>query len=162
ITVYASAFAPLPNPFVGTDGAPVQELELPDGARGRPREGLKLFEARCAACHPPPHFSLDQDPATRGRHLDVGTPRGLPLRIELQDLFFKGVGTPSLLGAWDVFPMLTSGAAGFGVEGNARLKVSSRFPLREVLERYSGPAHGNAQALSPDQRNDLLAYVMSL
>ncbi len=162
LAAFSATVTLLPNPFVGPDGAPVERLQLPDGAVGRPRDGLKLFEGKagCTACHPAPHFTTDQDPATRGRYLDVGTPRGLPLRVEMQDLQFHGFAPPSLNGAWDVFPMLTSGAAGLEV-AEERLKVGQRFPLRDVLERY-GAQHGGAAALTPQERNDLIAYVMSL
>ena len=81
----------------GADGAPLGKLELPDGHRGHPRAGLALFETRagCAGCHPAPLFTTDQDPATRGRFLDVGTPRLLPLRPQQQELHFAGVGPPA-------------------------------------------------------------------
>src|SRR5262249_56885035 len=59
-----------------------------------------------------PIFTTDQDAATRGRYLKVGTPTALPLRLEMQDQLNKGFAPPSLIGAWDIFPMLTSGAAG--------------------------------------------------
>lgn len=164
LAAFSSAISTLPNPFVGRDGAPLDRLILPDGSTGNPRKGLLLFEGkgRCSTCHPAPQFTLDQDPPTRGQLLDVGTPHALPLRVVQQDPLFKGVGTPSLVGAWDIFPMLTSGAAGFGVKEDAQLSVMSRFPLREVLERYSGPQHGNAQAMTPEERNSLLAYLLSL
>ena len=41
---------------------------------------------------------------------------------------FRGVGVPSLVGAWDVFPMLTTGLAGFREEGG-RAVPSDRVPL---------------------------------
>jgi hypothetical protein len=112
-------------------------------------------------CHPPPHFTTDQDPGTRGRFLDVGTPHLFPLRTESQEDFFRGVGVPSLLGSWDVFPMLTTGLAGFSVDGG-RVRVSHRSALRAVLEKYSGPQHGNFASLDVREKNDLFAYLLTL
>jgi len=163
LAIYAASITTLPNPFVDADGAPsAGELELPDHQRGRPREGLRLFEARCATCHPPPQFTTDQDPATRGRYLDVGTPEVLPLRLSMQDLAGKGMALPFLLGSWDIFPMLSSGSAGLKVVDGDRLEVGARFAMREVIETYGGPRHGGSAALAAQERNDLLAYLLSL
>jgi DNA-binding beta-propeller fold protein YncE len=163
LALYAALIPTLPNPFVGEDGAPLTALALPDGATGNPRAGLRVFEGAggCAACHPAPHFTTDQDPATRGRFLDVGTPRVLPLRAELQDATFRGFAPPSLLGAWDVFPMLTTGLAGLEVRPDESVGVATRFPLRVAVERWA-PTHGRADRLTETERNDLLAYLLSL
>jgi hypothetical protein len=110
-------------------------------------------------CHPAPLYTLDQDPATRGKYLQVGTPIALPLRTDQQELV-PGAAPPALIEAWDVWPMLTSGAAGYEVKGD-RLVVGTRFPLRAVIEN-SGPQHGNAQALTPEERDDLLAFLLTL
>jgi hypothetical protein len=146
---------------VGEDGAPPETLELLDGRTGRPAEGRVLFEgkAACTACHPAPLYTLDQSPETRGRYLEVGTPIALPLRPEQQDLV-RGAAPPALVGSWDVWPMLTSAAAGYEVKG-ARLVVGTRFPLRAVVET-AGLAHGNAQALTPRERDDLIAFLLTL
>ncbi len=56
--------------------------------------------------------------------------------------------------------MLTSAAAGYEVKGD-RLVVGTRFPLRAVVET-AGPEHGNAQALTPQERDDLLAFLLTL
>ena len=164
LTLYSETLATLPNPFVGTDGAPSKVLELPDGAVGRTDNGMRLFEGKalCSQCHPAPLFTTDQDPATRGRYVSVGTPPALPLRVEMQNLFNQGFAPPSLLGAWDIFPMLSSGAAGFDVRSDGSIGVTTRFPLRAVVELYGKPPHGNASALTADERNDLLAYLLSL
>jgi hypothetical protein len=58
--------------------------------------------------------------------------------------------------------MLGSGAAGFQAGADGTLSVSTRFPLRAVVEVYGKPPHGNAVALNDAQRNDLLAYLLSL
>lgn len=121
-----------------------------------------MFDARCARCHPAPHFTTDQDPATRGQYLDVGTPHALPLRVSEQELLFTRFAPPPLIGSWDVFPMLGTGSAGFAPGEDGRLRRTTRFPLREVLERYSGPAHGDAASLTDQERDDLIAWLISL
>lgn len=163
LTVYSSLIPTLPNPFVGADGAPVEALTLPDGKTGHPRHGLALFEgkAACASCHPAPQFTTDQDPATRGRFIDVGTPKFMPLREAQQNTRFEGFGTPALVGSWDVFPMLTTGLAGLAVKEDGSVRVETRFPLRTAIETWS-PKHGRADLLTEPERDDLLAYVMSL
>lgn len=162
LALYSAGIALLPNPFVGADGAPAEVLELPDGHTGRPRAGRAIFDAHCRSCHPAPHYAMDQDAATRGQFLDVGTPHALPLRVDQQELTFTKFAAPALAGSWDVFPMLGTGSAGFEVSADGTLVVSTRFVLREVLERHGGPAHGNSAALSAEQRNDLLAWLLSL
>lgn len=163
LTLYASLIPTLPNPFVGADGAPVESLRLPDGHAGRPRHGLLLFEGKagCASCHPAPQFTTDQDPATRGRFIDVGTPRFMPLRVAQQNTRFEGFGTPSLVGSWDVFPMLTTGLAGLWVRDDGSVRVDTQFPLKVAVEKWA-PRHGRADLLTDPERDDLLAYVMSL
>lgn len=161
LTLFTALQPTLPNPFVGADGAPPETLALPDGRTGRPGEGRALFEGKagCVECHPAPLYTLDQSAETRGRYLNVGTPLTLPLRVEQQDLV-PGAAPPALVGAWDVWPMLTSATAGYEVKGE-RLVVGTRFPLRAVIES-AGPAHGNAQALTPRERDDLLAFLLTL
>ena len=169
LTLYAETMVTLPNPYLERNGLLAEEIELPDGARGHPKSGLALFEgkAQCAQCHPAPHFTTDQNPSTRGPYQNVGTPTALPIRPEMQDLFNRGFGTPSLLGAWDIFPMLTSGTAGFAASPQGTISVATRFPLRAVLQMAKEspsdrPGHGNVQTLTADEINDLLAYVLSL
>ncbi len=163
LSLFTSALSLLPNPFVGVDGAPPQQLVLPDGRSGNPRAGLVLFEGKagCASCHPAPYFTLDQDVHTRGQYLDVTTPHVFPLRPELQDGTYVGMPAPALIGAWDVFPMLSTGAAGLRADAVGKLHVSNRFVLREVLENYS---HSPAPrvGLTPSERDDLLAYLLTL
>jgi cytochrome c peroxidase len=164
LTLFSETLTLLPNPFLNPDGTYAQELELPDGARGNPARGLALFEgaAQCSGCHPAPHFTTDQDVRTRGHYMNVGTPRALPLRLELQEAANEDFAPASLLGAWDIFPMLTSGAAGLKVGSGGCLEVETRFPLRAVVDVYNKPPHGNAFTLTAEQRNDLLAYLLSL
>ncbi len=163
LTLFGSLIPTLPNPFVGSDGAPITELTLPDGQKGNPRAGLALFEgkAQCSGCHPSPHFTMDQDLKTRNRSIDVGTPHFLPLREAMQDTRFEGFGTPALAGSWDVFPMMTSGLAGLTVNADESVSVDARFCLRVAVEKWAGK-HGRADTLTDQERNDLLAYVMSL
>jgi cytochrome c peroxidase len=162
LSLFTSEVAPLPNPYRDANGAPPATLELPDGKTGSTRRGRELFLKGCAGCHPAPLFTTDQDAPTRGRFLDVGTPHALPLREAMQDTTFKGFAPPSLLGAWDVFPMLTTGSAGLEVREDGTLHARDRFPLRAVLERYSGPSHGNAESLTQQERDDLLAWLLTL
>ncbi|HZI10485.1 MAG TPA: MtsA protein [Myxococcus sp.] len=161
LTLFTALLATPPNPYRGEDGAPLEAVTLPDGRVGRPARGRELFEGRggCVACHPAPLYTLDQDADTRGQYLDVGTPVALPLRPEQQDLV-TGAGTPSLVGTWDMWPLLTSATAGYAVK-DGRLVVDTRFPHRAVLES-AGPKHGNAQALTPEERDDVLAFLMTL
>lgn len=163
LTIYSSLITTPPNPFVGADGAPVEALVLPDGKTGNPRAGLALFEgkANCSGCHPGPHFTTDQDPPTRGKFVDVGTPQLMPLREKLQNPHFSGFAPPALAGSWDVFPMLTTGLAGLKVNDDGRVGVDDRFPLRRAIEGWPGK-HGHADQLSAQEKNDLLAYVLSL
>jgi hypothetical protein len=160
---YSSEIATPPNPFVGQDGTPAAELVLPDGQIGHPLAGLALFEgkASCKSCHPAPIFTTDQWPSTRGRYLSVGTPELFPLSEELQDQHPKGYPPPTLLSVWDMFPLLGSGTGGFGVK-DGQVVVSTRFPLRWVIEHRGDAPHGAAADLSEQEKNDLLAYLMSL
>jgi len=163
LTLFSATVTNLPNPYRGPDGAPPVSIALPGGGIGRPLEGRRLFDSKadCVRCHPPPLFTTDQDLSTRGHFIDVGTPRAFPLRIGDQETVFRGVGVPSLAGGWDVFPMLTTGLAGFREE-NGRAVPSDRVPLRAVIERYSAPPHGNAAALDAQEKADLLAYLLTL
>lgn len=163
LTLYASCLPTLPNPFVGEDGAPGTSLALPDGRVGNPRAGLALFEGKadCVRCHPPPHYTLDQDPKTRGKYLDVGTPHLMPLREPMQNPHFEGFATPALVGSWDVFPMLTTGLAGLAVQDGGQVVVDRRFALAPAALGHA-PGHGRADLLSEQEAADLLAFVMSL
>ncbi|HMK73005.1 MAG TPA: MtsA protein, partial [Myxococcaceae bacterium] len=98
LSLFSAALSLLPNPFVGPDGAPPASVTLPDGERGDPRAGMALFEGKagCAGCHPAPYFTLDQDRATRGQYIDVGTPHLFPLRPEMQDGTYVGMPPPAL------------------------------------------------------------------
>jgi hypothetical protein len=163
LTLFSATVTNLPNPYRGPDGAPPASMALPGGGTGRPLEGRRLFDGKadCVRCHPPPLFTTDQELSTRGHFIDVGTPRAFPLRTGDQETVFRGVGVPSLVGAWDVFPMLTTGLAGFREE-NGRAVPSDRVPLRAMIDRYSAPPHGNAAALDAQERADLLAYLLTL
>lgn len=163
---YQALLAVPPNPNAGPDGAPRRDLPLPDGHRGDALHGQQLFESPrvgCAAslCHPRPTFSADQEPATRGRFADVGTPVVLPLHPELQEQVWKGWPPPPLAGTWDVFPLLQSGAGGLGVKDGAVVPEDT-FPHRALLAPHPGAAHGDTAALTAQDRDDLLAYLMSL
>ncbi|AKU92124.1 hypothetical protein AKJ08_2511 [Vulgatibacter incomptus] len=160
---YTETLTPLPNPFVGPKGELPTDLELPGGGRGDAVAGLRAFEASgCGSCHPAPQFTTDQDEATRGR-LHRGTPLALPLRPELQDMA-RDPGWPpvSLVGVWDVFPLLASGAAGLEVQGDA-IVPQTGLALRRVLEPpLASGVHAAAASLSEKERDDLVAYLLTL
>ncbi len=163
LALFTRSMSLLPNPFVGRDGAPPREVELPDGRHGNARAGLALFEGKtgCATCHPAPYFTLDQTVRTRGQYLDVPTPHLFPLRPEMQDGTYVGMAAPALIGAWDVFPMLSTGAAGLRADAVGKLHVSNRFVLRDVLENYRHSPAPSVE-LTASERDDLLAYLMTL
>ena len=101
------------------------------------RRGEKLFKDRsvgCATCHPPGLFTDLQtyDVGTRGRFDQPG------------DRF----DTPTLVEAWRTAPYLHDGSAA---------------TLREVLTtRNPCDKHGKTSHLTPQQLDDLAAYVLSL
>src|SRR5262249_40667955 len=157
LAAFSATFSNLPNPYRGPDGAPPAMLALPGGGTGHPLAGMRLFQgqADCVRCHPPPYFTTHHAPATRRKCPAVGTPHLLPLRPQFQEDFFRGVGIPALIGGWDVFPMFTTGLAGFRIK-DGRVVVSERVPLRAVIEHHAAPPHGNASALDAQGRADLL------
>lgn len=157
LTEYTLALSAPPSPF--RPGAALPEtLTLPDGRVGRPGRGRALFEgvAGCAEarCHAPPHFTGDQAGATRGLFHDVGTPRRLALREAMQDAAPAELPPPSLVGVWDAYPLLFSGAGGFGVEGD-RVVARERFALKAAMAHHR-------HALTPDELTDVLAFLMTL
>lgn len=163
LSIYQAALTPLPNPFLNADGSLPEKVTLPDGRAGNPRKGLATFETKagCRLCHPAPHFTLDQSPERRGQSFEVGTPVTLDLHPEWQELQPGGHQVPSLTGAWDEFPLLASGAGGLAVKDGA-VVPTTRFPLRTVLEWQGDHKHGNARLLSAEEKDDLLAYLLTL
>ena len=115
-------------------------------------------------CHPHPMFTADQDGQTRGRFQDVGTPIVLGLRPQYQELLWHGWPPQELVGAWDVFPMLQSGAGGLAVSDGGSIVPSNTFALRAVLDMPSQAEHhhGGTASLSPQDKDDLLAYLLSI
>jgi len=99
------------------------------------RRGKALFEgkARCARCHPAPWF-------TDRKTYDVGTTdSGDP------DARYD---TPSLIEAYRTAPYLHDGRA---------------LTIEDVLTEYDAAGrHGRARELTPDEVDDLVAYVLSL
>jgi hypothetical protein len=163
LALFTSEIPTPPNPFVEADGSLPASLTLPDGARGDPSAGINVFfgKARCQSCHPGPLFTSDQSPTSRGRYVPVGTPDRFPLRTEMQDPVSPDFPAQSLNGIWDLFPLLTTGTAGFGVK-DQKLFVETRFPLRAVLDHRGPVPHGLVGELSPKEENDLLAFLMTL
>ncbi|MFT3841194.1 MAG: MtsA protein [Myxococcaceae bacterium] len=162
LSIYGLDLTLLPNPFVQEDGAPPEQLALPDGKVGHPRAGIAAFEkAQCKTCHPPPHFTSDQDQKTRGWYLDAGTPELFPLRTQWQNPTYKGFAPPPLAGSWDVWPMLTTGLGGWSVTDGGVLQVDDRYPARAAVTKYA-PIHGRADLLNGQEVDDLLAWLMTL
>jgi hypothetical protein len=164
LALYQETITPLPNPYLAAHGRLPPEITLPDGVTGSPLAGMRLFEGKagCIACHPPPQFTTDQYSSTRGRLHDVGTPITLPLRLELQDAEPYLLPPPSLVGVWDAFPLLHSGAGGLEVSGSGAIEARHRFALRHVLDRRGPRPHGDVANLTPLEKNDLLAYLLTL
>ncbi len=162
---YTETIVPLPNPWVGEGGALPRALELPGGGVGDALAGLAIFgRSGCGGCHPAPQFTTDQDEASRGRLHASGTPLALPLRQEMQDMHLDPGWPPvSLIGVWDTFPLLSSGAGGLEVVDGSIVPLQE-LPLRQVLRSplADGPVHGAAARLSPSERDDLIAYLLTL
>jgi hypothetical protein len=163
LALFTSEIPTPPNPFVEDDGSLPASLVLPDGERGDPSAGIKVFfgKARCQTCHPGPLFTSDESPHGRGRYVPVGTPDRFPLRTDMQDEVSPDFPAQSLNGIWDLFPLLTTGTAGFGVK-DGRLYVETRFPLRAVLDHRGPVPHGAVADLTKAEENDLLAFLMTL
>ena len=164
LALYQRTLVAPPNPYLGADGAPPASIRLPDGHLGDPWAGARIFEGPggCTHCHPAPAFTTDDVAATRGRLYDVGTPIALGLRPRMQDLKRYPLPAPSLTGVWDVFPLLHSGAAGFSVVGQT-VRATSPFALRRVLQMAAKSGkHGEVSGLTATERDDLLAFLMTL
>ena len=98
--------------------------------------GKKLFvQAGCAVCHPPGALFTDQLP------YDVGTRSRYD---KPEDLF----DTPTLVELWRTAPYLHDGSAA---------------TLREVFSAHNpNDRHGKTSNLSPQELDDLCAYLLSL
>jgi DNA-binding beta-propeller fold protein YncE len=122
-----------PSPFRAADGALTEE-----GWRGR-----AVFQrAGCPECHGGPDFT---DSATGVLH-DVGTltaTSGQRLGGPLE-----GLDTPTLRGVWETAPYLHDGSAATLLD-----VVSSRNP---------DDRHGATSALSEEERNDLVSYLLQI
>ena len=126
-----------PNPNVAETGLTEQQ-----------ERGRKLFEdatVGCASCH-------GGDTTTDGRVWDVGTATKVELTVnELKGNVVGGkpsvrFNTPSLRGLFHTAPYLHDGSAA---------------TLSEVLSRTSGKM-GNTAQLTKSQKDDLVAYLMTL
>lgn len=161
LSEYQKTLVMPPNPYVDGSRVP-EEITLRDGASGNPERGARIFAEHCASCHTPPMYTTDQDEATRGRFHDVGTAVSMSLRDDMQEIDPYDLPVPSLVGVWDNFPLLHSGDAGFSVVGEKAV-ANEPFALRAVLDMASQSGkHGEVQALSEAQKNDLLAFMLTL
>jgi DNA-binding beta-propeller fold protein YncE len=98
------------------------------------RRGEALFEgkARCARCHQPPEYTSEHN-------YDV--------KLEPDGSPYKLWNPPSLRGVWDRGPYLHDGRA---------------KTLDEVLEKHHAPEKLGGAALTPAERQDLIAFLQSL
>jgi cytochrome c peroxidase len=117
----------------------LQPVPSPHLTRGKlsasARHGQKIFkQARCAQCHPPDLF-------TDLRSHDVGTRRAFDASGDTFD-------TPTLIETWRTAPYLHDGSA-----ATLRDVLTTRNPRNE---------HGQTTTLSPQELDDLCAYVLSL
>jgi sugar lactone lactonase YvrE len=153
-----------PNPYRDQYGRFLDAVPVGDGRTGKPATGRLTFLARCAGCHPPPMYSTDQDEKTRRNFMNnVSSPEALEIRMEQQDLTFKLRTPPSLIAAWDMWPMLLSGKAGFDVnESKDALVVRDRSAVRAMVDRYLADGHGRVSSMEQQQRDDLVAFLLSL
>ena len=83
------------------------------------------------------------------------------MRTALQDVQPYPVPAPSLVGAWDSFPLLHSGAAGFSVAEGEQVAPTHPFALRRVFDLADPERHGTA-GLAAAALDDLLAYLVTL
>ncbi|MBI4469288.1 MAG: Ig-like domain-containing protein [Acidobacteria bacterium] len=147
--IYGDNITLLPNPNLNPDGTLSVTVALPGGGTGNAGNGETLFLSErtgCVTCHMPPLFTEDQDPQTRGRTVNVGTPERNP--IEDANSPAGAFAVPSLRGLWDSFPYLSSGSA---------------RSLREVLTTYNrNDRHGVTSILSEQELKDLEAFLLSL
>jgi DNA-binding beta-propeller fold protein YncE len=119
----------------------LETLPAPDNPRrgaadeARVNRGRGLFEgkAQCAGCHAGPD-------RTDEKFHDVGT-------VGDGERFARGVNTPPLHGLFDSAPYLHDGSAA---------------TLRDRLLVNPGDRHGVTSSLSPDEVDDLVAYLEQL
>jgi hypothetical protein len=74
------------------------------------------------------------------------------------------VPAPSLVGLWDNFPLLHSGAGGFDVDAETQTAVARHpFALRRVFALgVESRADGGMHELTEAEQNDLIAYLLML
>jgi DNA-binding beta-propeller fold protein YncE len=167
LSIFTSLFVCPPSPYAGPAGELPERVTLPDGKVGSPRAGMGVFEGKggCSTleCHPGGGpMSGDQALATRGRFHDVGSGQFLPIRQAMQDAREPTWPPAPLVGVWDVFPLFNSGSGGWGALEDGTLAAPSNFALRAVVEHPGASRHGKLGMLSAQEKDDLLAYLMTL
>lgn len=114
------------------------------------KRGKVLFESKeldCVTCHKGSRLTDSAFVSTGkpGLH-DVGTLKPTSGKRLNQEL--KGIDTPTLHGLWDSAPFLHDGSA---------------TKLMDLLtSRNQGDKHGKTSQLTPEQRADLVQYLLSL
>ena len=169
-----------PNPYRGEDGAPLEEVELEDGRRGRPGRGRALFEgkAMCSNCHTSRPSADGKRPLfTDYTYDNLGVPRNLLnpwyWQFEFNPLgpFWVDYGLESTIPG-----LFVLGEANFSDHGANRLGASALmqgladgyFVISASLGNYladikpskpdtSHPAFAEAEADAGDRLNRLLS-----
>jgi cytochrome c peroxidase len=122
-----------PSPYRSADGTLTAAAQA----------GKALFgELGCDFCH----LGADMTDSARGMLHDVGTIK--PSSGQRSHATLAGIDTPTLLGVWETPPYLHDG---------------SSATLRDVLVAANAKdEHGFISALSPDQVDELVAYLLQI
>jgi YVTN family beta-propeller protein len=112
---------------------PERNPNLPQFAAAAAR-GKAVFEgkAKCAGCHPAPYFT-----DLKQHNVGIVTP------LEPDGKY----DTPTLIEAYRTAPYYHDGRAA---------------TMRDALVKHGGDRHGNTKDLTPEELDDLIAYVLSL
>ena len=163
LTLFSATVTTLPNPYRGPDGAPPASLALPGGGTGRPPEGRRLFEGKADCVRLPSAAALHHRPGP----LD---PRSLHRRGHAAGVSSanrrSGNGVPwggcALAGGRLGRLPDAHHRAGRVPRGGRPRGPLGPVPLRAMIDRYCAPPHGNAAALDAREKDDSLAYLLTL